>query len=111
MKSRTRPNAIVTIADQSPPPESKSVTKYQEALATTKTSSGKRKACSATAAATTVRSSSTSSQKWKPLKLGSASSGSQPNQSNTAPTKTTNAATELRAKRPAVTKWPFARNP
>src|SRR5207248_1425296 len=96
--------------DQSPPPETRSVRKNQLAAATAKTSSGKRKIRKATIAATTVASSSTSSQKRKPLNTPPFVSGSQPNHASSAPKKTAKPTTALRAKRPAVTKWPLRRD-
>src|SRR5436305_499369 len=103
--SRARPYAIVTIADQSPPPETRSVTKNHAEAATTRTSRGKRKMRNATADATTIESSTTSSQKRNPPKAEPLLiSGSQPNQSSSAPKKTTNAATALRAQSPAGTR-------
>src|SRR6266540_5800679 len=108
--SRITPIARVTIADQSPPFEIRSVAEYQLAAAMTKTSSGNPKVRRAKAAVIATNSSRTTNQKWKPRKLSESTCGSQPNQSKSAPTKTTNAPTELRAKTPAVTKCRRLRN-
>ena len=104
-RRKTSPTAIVTIADQSPPPEMRSVTKNQLEAASSNTSSGNSKSRSATTEATMATSSSTSSQKRKPSKTPPSSvSGSQPNHSRIEPKNTTNATTPLVASNPAVTK-------
>src|SRR5204862_2429548 len=88
-----------TQADQLPPLESRSATKYQPAPAAAATRSGCRKTRSAQSAAATVRTSSRSRPQWNPW--SGLSWESQPNQSSSAPTKTAKRGTETNAKRPA----------
>src|SRR5206468_6045947 len=95
----------VTIAVQLPPPDTRSVAKYQADPARKKTMNGKRKTASAKEEAKTAKSSRTSSAKWKPRKP-TLTSSSQPNQLQREPTTTTAASTAVIASRPAVTGCP-----
>src|SRR4051812_31713122 len=101
-RTNARPTTIVTVADQLPPPETRSVTKNHNDAASRATRRGKRKILSATAEATIAATSRAISQNRKPLNAESVS-GNQPAQSSSAPSRKMNETTELSASRPAVT--------
>src|SRR5436309_10684896 len=90
-----------TQADQLPPLERTSATKYQPTPAAARTSNGWRNLRSAHSAATSVTSSRRSRPQWKPPSGEKAPPGSQPNQPSSAPTKTAKSTTETKAKSPA----------
>src|SRR5207248_2968315 len=99
----------VTIADQLPPPEIASVTRYHAVTTAGSASSGWRKIRSAESDASSTRSTRSRRPQWKPRKTDELLFGSQPHHDSSAPTTTAKATTERNAKTPAAIHRPARR--
>src|SRR3954471_23280934 len=108
--SRQSPTKSVTIADQPPPFETRSVMKYQPVPITAVSRSGKRNTRSAHTAAINASSTSKSRLRWKPSSASWDDATDQPNHDQSAPRNATNAISATNANTPAETGCAVRRN-